>query len=59
LPHMPDKPSKPAPRLSPKGQKAHLEREERRAVLLRQNLQKRKMQQRSRSTPDDGPADKC
>jgi hypothetical protein len=56
---MPDLPSKPAPRLSPKGQKAHLEREERRAVLLRQNLQKRKVQQRSRSTPDDGPADKC
>jgi hypothetical protein len=28
-------------------------------VLLRQNLQKRKAQQRSRSTADDGPADKC
>ena len=56
---MPDKPSKPAPRLSPKGQQAHMEREERRAVLLRQNLQKRKAQQRSRSTLNDGPADKC
>ena len=56
---MPDKPLKPAPRLSPKGQQAHMEREERRAVLLRQNLQKRKAQKRSRSALDEGPADKC
>lgn len=56
---MPDKPVKPAPRMSPKGKQAHLEREERRAALLRQNLQKRKEQQRNRTTNDDAPAENC
>lgn len=45
---MPDKPSKPLPRLSEKGTEKQKEREERRAALLRRNLGKRKMQQRLR-----------
>ena len=47
---MPDKISKSEPRLSKKGQKAKAARAERQAVLLRQNLLKRKVQQRSRTT---------
>ena len=50
---MPDKSTKPAPRLSEKGRQAHAAREERRAELLRQNLLKRKAQQRSRSRDSD------
>lgn len=48
---MPDKSRNPEPRLSQKGQEAKLARTERQAALLRQNLLKRKAQQRNR-TPD-------
>ena len=53
---MPDKSTKSAPRLSEKGRLAQAAREERRAELLRQNLLKRKAQQRSRSS-DGGAKD--
>ncbi len=53
---MPDKSLKSAPRLSEKGRQAQAAREERRAELLRQNLLKRKAQQRSRSS-DGGAKD--
>ena len=53
---MPDKSTKSAPRLSEKGRQAQAAREERRAELLRQNLLKRKAQQRSRSR-DSGAED--
>ncbi|MEC7648023.1 MAG: hypothetical protein VX900_06685 [Pseudomonadota bacterium] len=58
---MPDKISKPEPRLSKKGQEAKAARAERQAALLRQNLFKRKVQQRSRSSDgsdrEDTPGD--
>tara|TARA_B100000676_G_scaffold306791_1_gene363794 strand:- start:310 stop:489 length:180 start_codon:yes stop_codon:yes gene_type:complete len=50
---MPDKTSKPEPRLSKKGQEAKVARGERQAALLRQNLLKRKVQKRNRM--NDGP----
>ena len=50
---MPDKTSKPEPRLSKKGQEAKEARGERQAALLRQNLLKRKVQKRNRM--NDGP----
>ena len=53
---MPDKSTKSAPRLSEKGRQAQAAREERRAELLRQNLLKRKAQQRSRLS-DGGAKD--
>ena len=53
---MPDKSIKSAPRLSEKGRQAQASREERRAELLRQNLLKRKAQQRSRLS-DGGAKD--
>ena len=46
---MPDKTSKPEPRLSKNGQEAKLARAERQAALLRKNLLKRKAQQRIRT----------
>ena len=58
---MPDKTSNPEPRLSNKGQEAKAARAERQAALLRQNLLKRKVQQRSRTTDgadrEDTPGD--
>ena len=58
---MPDKTSKPEPRLSKKGQEAKLARAERQAALLRKNLLKRKAQQRIRknngSNGDDTPGE--
>jgi len=59
---MPDKTAKPEPRLSKKGQEAKAARAERQAALLRENLLKRKAQQRSRatdgSTREDTPGDR-
>ena len=59
---MPDKISKPKPRLGKKGREAKVARGERQAALLRQNLLKRKAQKRSRMNDgpigDDTPSDR-
>ena len=59
---MPDKSSKPKPRLGKKGREAKVARGERQAALLRQNLLKRKAQNRSRMNDgpigDDTPSDR-
>ena len=58
---MPDKSSKPKPRLGKKGREAKVARGERQAALLRRNLLKRKAQQRIRknngSNGDDTPGE--